>query len=446
MKKNVRAKIAQVPGARAIVKGLRNLREHIFMPLRQTMNEHEAMLKILADTNFRMRAMMKHAQNKPINVLFVCHEPALWSMFESVYEAMENDSKFCPLVVALPYKHGTLPEGQYKDAGMFEYCEARKIKVVRGYNKEKDEWLQPAKLDPDYVFFQTPYPFFPETWSVEQVSMMARICYVPYGGCIYVGDVDETVNPTSFFSYVSIVFKENLHTKNKFQQRFKDESWFYDKSIFISGCPKLDFLGLDKTYPGILWRRGLQKNIKRILWTPRWHTEEGNCHFFDYKQFFIDFCISHQFVDFIFRPHPLSLQNFITTGELSLSDLEWMESVYEKSSNMVIDKGGGYEDTFVTSDILVSDMSTILFEYFFTGKPIIYTHRVDHFNELGKKLSEGFYWVKNSSELNDTLEMLLSGHDPLKVKREEIRQALFFVPDGGSGRFIKETISDDYRI
>lgn len=143
MNAKVRAKIAQVPGVRAIVKGLRKLRERIFMPLRQTMNEHEAMLKILADQNFRTRAMVKHAQNKPINVLFVCHEPALWSMFESVYEAMENDSAFCPLVVALPYKHGTLPEGQYKDAGMFEYCEARKIKVVRGYNKEKMNGCNP---------------------------------------------------------------------------------------------------------------------------------------------------------------------------------------------------------------------------------------------------------------------------------------------------------------
>ena len=130
-------------------------------------------------------------------------------------------------------------------------------------------------------------------------------------------------------------------------------------------------------------------------------------------------------MDFIFRPHPLSFENFLKTGQLSLSELDLMGSVYQKSLNMVIDKGGGYEDTFVTSDILVSDMSTILFEYFATGKPIIYTHRVDHFNEFGKKLSEGFYWVKNSSELNNTLEMLISGHDPLKVKREEIRRLIF---------------------
>ena len=434
-----------VKAKRAIKKVLHKLRERFLRPVLWRLDQQEDMMKALADDSFRTRAMMKRDQNKPIHVLFVCHEPALWSMFGSIYKAMENDPDFSPLVVALPYKHGTLPEGQYKDAGMFEFCELRKIKVVHGYDKETNEWFNPAALMPDYVFFQTPYHVFPPVWSVEQISMMARICYVPYGGCIYAGEVDEIVNPIIFFAHVNIVFKENLYTKNKFAQRFKDKSWFYDKSIFISGCPKLDFLVVDRSYSGIIWRRGLQKNVKRILWTPRWRTSEGNCHFFDYKQFFIDFCMSHQFVDFIFRPHPLSLQNFLKTGELSLSELELMESEYEKSSSMIIDKGGGYEDTFVTSDILVSDMSTILFEYFATGKPIIYTHRVDHFNELGKKLSEGFYWVTNSSELNNTLEMLISGYDPLKVKREEIRQSLVFVPDGGSGRFIKETISDDYR-
>lgn len=434
---------------KTIKNALHKMRERFLRPilwgLDQQVLQQGDMLRALSDTNFRNRVMLKRCTHQPINVLFVCHEPSLWNMFESVYHAMADDQDFSPLVVALPYMHPSLPEGQYKDTGMLEFCEQRNIKVILGYDKATSKWLNPASLMPDYVFFQTPYHVFPSKWSIEQISMIARICYVPYGGCIYAGEVDEVVNPISFFAHVNMVFKENMYTKNKFTQRFRDKSWFCNMSIFMSGCPKLDFLAVERNYTRILWRRGLEKNVKRILWTPRWHTAEGNCHFFDYKQFFIDFCKNHSLVDFIFRPHPLSLQNFLKTGELLSSELELMESVYKKSLNMVIDKGGGYEDTFVTSDILVSDMSTILFEYFATGKPIVYTHRVDHFNELGKELSEGFYWVRNSSELNNTLEMLISGHDPLKVKREEIRKAHIFVQDGGSGRFIKEKISDDYR-
>lgn len=424
-----------------ITKKIKKLRNQLLAPLINTIKN---LNNSRVDSDFRTRAELKRAQNQPIHIVFVCHMPALWNMFDSVYKAAAEDSNFHATVVALPYRHGTLSEGQYKDDGVFEYLRGIKVNVISGYDKEKDEWLNPGALNPDYIFYQTPYRNFPDSWSAENLSLIARICYVPYGGCIYSGVVDETVNPISFFEYVKIIFKENQYTKDVFVQRFEDKHWFFSKSVFISGCPKLDFLTETSRCHGKLWRRALHENVKRVLWTPRWHSAEGNCHFFDYKQFFVEYCTSHQNVDFIFRPHPLSLQNFIKTGELSLGELKSMESVYELSSNMIIDKGGGYEDTFLTSDILVSDMSTILFEYFATGKPIIYTHRVDHFNDFGKKLSKGFYWVTNATELNNTLEMLVSGHDPLKTKREEIRDSLYFVPDKGSGQFIKDAIFNDY--
>jgi len=444
MNAKVRAKIAQVPGARTIVKGLRNLREHIFMPLRQTMNEYEAMLKILADTNFRMRAMMKHAQNKPINVLFVCHEPALWSMFESVYEAMENDSKFCPLVVALPYKHGTLPEGQYKDAGMFEYCESRNIKVVRGYNKGKDEWLQPATLDPDYVFFQTPYSFFPQCWLVRQVAMIAKVCYIPYATCLFRGEVEASLHPESFFQHTQFVFKESIFSRDLFIKNLRSQGWLKEDNVILCGHPKLDYLINNNQTNNGSWKRGQQKDIKRIIWTPRWNTSEGNCHFFDYKDFFVSYCKENKNVDFIFRPHPLCLQNFLNTGELSQKDLSMLEIQYDQSLNMILDKSAEYKDSFLTSDILVSDISSMLLEYLGTGKPIIYTHRINVFNELGIKLSEGLYWVNNVMELKKTIDMLISGNDPLLIKRKQLMSEILYMPNGGSGLAIKDVIKTDF--
>jgi CDP-glycerol glycerophosphotransferase (TagB/SpsB family) len=111
---------------------------------------------------------------------------------------------------------------------------------------------------------------------------------------------------------------------------------------------------------------------------------------------------------------------------------------------MSLDETGDYIDTFIASDVLVSDISSMLLEYFVTGKPIIYTHRVDTFNELGRKLSEGFYWVENSTELQETLDMLMGGNDPLKFKREELIREHFYMPEGGAGVMIKDTLQADY--
>ncbi|MFA6637189.1 MAG: CDP-glycerol glycerophosphotransferase family protein [Candidatus Omnitrophota bacterium] len=229
-----------------------------------------------------------------------------------------------------------------------------------------------------------------------------------------------------------------------FVEKFKQYEWFNERNTIVSGHPKLDYAEKTLVLTGSAWKRGMSKNVKRILWTPRWRTQEGTCHFFDYKDFFKNFCKNHLEVDFVFRPHPLCLRNFLKLEEMSLEQFSAMEFEYECSPNRVIDKTGSYQDTFLTSDILVSDISSMMPEYFVTGKPIVYTHRVDQFNEFGVVLSKGFYWVRNEAELKSTLEMLLSGKDPLRVVRSEIIKTELFKADGGAGLQITKRIWDDF--
>ena len=403
------------------------------------------MLRTVAGAIFQDRARMKCAQHEPIHLLLVCHMPALWSTFDSVYHAASSDPDFRVTVVTLPYRHITLPEGQYKDEGMCEYLQGKGIPAREGYDREKNQWLPPASLAPDYVFFQAPYDLFPPVWSVAQVSMVAPVCYIPYGATIFRGDVPRISHPKKFFRYVSLSFTDCPLGHSLFIDHFKDESWFDESTYALSGLPKLDYLLHRHELNGHAWRRGTRPDLKRILWTPRWRTSENNCHFFDYRDFFIEFCRRNGEVDFAFRPHPLCLQHFIKTGELTPAQLECLEETYRTSPNMVLDRGADYQDTFRTSDILVSDISSLMLEYFATGKPIVYTHRVDAFNELGQKLAEGFYWVRTAAELEQTLSMLISGKDPLREKRQELMKLLLFLPEGGAGLKVTEILHSHFQ-
>lgn len=432
-----------IKAERAIKNRLVKLREWCLRPLLLRLGQQEGTMKMLVDAGFRTRAMIKLEFKKPIRVLFICHEPTLWGMFESVYNAMDIDLDFSPLVISLPYRHPTLPEGQYKDAGMLEFCIQRKIKAVQGYDKKRDEWLNPVTLVPDYVFFQSPYHLFPPMWSVERLSTIARVCHIPYGITIFRGKIYDVVHPAKFFRFISLFFKENSLSIKLFTDRFMAQGWFDHNKVILSGYPKLDYLNESHEICHNIWRHGTNKDIKRILWTPRWTTSEGACHFFNYKDFFSSFCKDHPNVEFVFRPHPLCLQNFLKTGELTRNDLEHLKAEYENSFNMTLDETGDYRDTFLTSDILITDISSLMTEYYVTGKPIIYTHCVDMFNDLGRQLSEGFYWVKSSIDLERTLEMLISGNDPLKKKRTKILKTLFFMPKGGAGLQIKEAVRSD---
>ena len=415
--------------------------------------DHQAdTIRIAAESENKNRILLKRSGGMPINVLFVCHEPALWSMFESIYKVMLVDDRFSPLIVVLPYKHESLADGQFKDSGMLEFLKLKGFPAISGYDGKKD-WLNPKDLGPDYVFFQTPYSFFASEWSIEQISLIARVCYIPYATCLFKGQVEEILHPEIFYRHVHFKFVESSFAKQEFELKFGGYSWYNGEYVIASGHPKLDYLTddddhdvhvVDDLEDDSVWKRGLDQNIKRILWTPRWNSEEGACHFFDYKDFFIQFCRDNPEVDFAFRPHPLCFWNFLKSGELTAEELSKMDADYALSPNMVIDQNGEYHDTFLSSDILVSDISSMMLEYLATGKPIVYSHRVDQFNKLGKELSKGMYQVCNEVELMNVLRMLLSGEDPLRSTREQLIGSLLFLPERGASLIIKNCLQRDF--
>lgn len=415
-----------------------------FLRIIKRKREQGALLRNISRSSIKERARIKKSLSKPIEVVFVCHEPSLWSMFESVYWAMKADPGYDPVVVALPYKHSSLPKGQFKNAGMYQFCIERDISVLEGVDEHSREWVDPLALMPDYFFLQTPYQLYHDKWSAKNLSTIGGICYVPYATSLFKGKVDEILHPAAFFKYVHLVFKEGCVTKELFQNKFQNEPWFDSSILRISGHPKLDYLSRSKDLAHGAWKRPFSEGIKRILWTPRWNTSEGVCHFFEYRKTLSVFCEENSFVDFTFRPHPLCFQNFIKSGELTQSELDKLLMEYSDSENMLIDDSVAYHETFLSCDILVSDVSSMMLEFFVTGKPIIYTHRNNLFNEYGQALAEGFYWVENDTELQETLNKLIAGEDPLAEKRKELLKRIVSMPDGGAGEFIKDAVQNDF--
>jgi hypothetical protein len=403
-----------------VKKIINNARDWLNIPVKKEIDEQFRMIRSLSDLGIQRRLKEKKSHSRAIRVLFICHEPSLWSMFESTYSSMNARADFEPIVVTLPYSHGTLNSGEFRDSGMHDYCIQNNIGAVKGYDTETKEWLAPSDFQPDYVFYQTPYDLFPYAWAVQSLSMISRVCYIPYGACIFSGEVDIIVHPENFYKYCFFLFLDSSFTKNAFSEKFSTKHWFSKEKIIVSGNPKLDHFQNNVEPVNTIWRKGISKSSFRILWTPRWRTEEGTCHFFDYKDFFIKLCELHDNIDFAFRPHPLCLQNLVKTGEFSKNKVAELRATIDGSKNMCIDSNSDYTTTFLTSHVLVTDISSLMLEYMATGNPIIYTHRKNHFNALGAEIAKGCYWVGDEIELHNVLSNLQSDIDPLKEKRKEI--------------------------
>lgn len=391
---------------------------------------------------FSCKAALKQLTKEPIHVVFVCHSPTIWGKLHPVYLSIKDDSRFKVSLVSVPFSHPTFGDDGYHDGGMESYIKTELgVEPISGYESGTGRWINLQELKPDFAFFQTPYDLqFPPCFRTESVSSYARVCYVPYYGILlYKGEVEATTHPRDFFRNVSMTFVAHEDEKNDVLSRFSD---ILDESkVLVSGSPMIDHLMGFQGISGDAWNLKSDPKITRILWTPRWRTEEGNCHFFDYKDYFINLARNNGDVDFLLRPHPLCFKHFSTTGEFSESEQTEMVSEYDSCTNAGIDQSDDYQDLFLSSDVLVSDMSSMIAEYFVTGKPVVYTHRSNSFNTFGERLSRGFYWVRNQQELDQILLDLRNGNDPLRELRSEIIAELFCSHPDGAASVIRELLT-----
>lgn len=400
---------------------------------------------ILSQEITGIRIKNKTITGQKINVVFVCHRPNVWSSLKSVYETLKTNQFFNVTIVAIPVKKDLPKLGLnhefYTTEGAEEFF--KDYNCINGYDYEKKEWLDLRKLKPDYLFFQQPYNVaLNPLYNSALVSKYCKICYVAYASNFIGNGVLEETMPKDFMKNVSLFFTQNEIDNRLVNSVLKTYENTFTRT-FITGFPRYDDINKYKTSESSLWKFSREKNKFRIIWTPRWCTNEGNCNFFEYKDTLLEYADKNKDIDFIFRPHPQAFVGLNATRELPEKEADKYKAEYEKRENTTIDYQKEYFQTFFSSDCLVTDISSIIADYFLTGNPIIYCHKKDCFNELSRKLSEGFYWVKNKRELFETLDKIKNGYDPLKEKRQELITTQFQISDKTAGMKIVEIIKKD---
>lgn len=427
------------PFIRKFYKKIENLQKQIE-------NIEKGMLD-LSYQNIQLRYKIKRLLNDKINVVFICHRPAVWGSLKSVYEAMRNDTLFNVKIVTIPNKKSLPKIDLNHEVYMSEGAEDFWIgdNVFSGYDYENKTWFNLSELNPDYVFVQQPYDDCrPEFLKSVNIAKIAKLCYVSYFAFLpnkINDEVNISCNPKRFLKNVCFYFSQCDEDTKLIQNRITNSN----TKVIKTGFPGYDYLNYSKDKTETSWKKNGNAKFK-VIWTPRWCTNEGNCNFFNYKDNLIKYCLGEDDVSFVFRPHPQAFTNWEASGEFTKDQRDNLIEVFENSNNMAIDTRKEYISTFWESSCLITDISGIIPEYFLTGKPIIYCNNKNTYNTFvkGKGYTSGFYWVENWIELEDTLNMLRRGEDPLNEKRLELIKSEFELPNLGSGTIIKDIIKQDY--
>lgn len=396
-----------------------------------------------------LKRQLKNMRKDKIKVVFVCHRPAVWDALKTVYEACMEDEMFDVTIVAIPNKIQLPKLGfaheEYKSEGAEEFFMDYPCKVINGYNYDTKTWLNLESLEPDYLFFQTPYDICrPPEYQSNVVAMFTKLCQVHYGMPFMDGFIAEESFPVSFLRNTYFHFAEYEEMRKYYVDRVDDNPVHKKNRVVLTGYPKLDagkrFIGCDDDN----WNYHDSGKRYRVMWTPRWNTEENSCTFFDYKDLLVDYITNNQKTEMLFRPHPQAFNEFISRKQMTEAEVTEYKNKYKNADNLNIDNKQEYLSSFYSSDVLITDESSIIPEYFLTGKPIIFTYKETHLNEFARKIAEGFYWAKDWDEVKGHLDMLLAGKDEKKEQREKLIAEAFYLPEKGAGYEIKETLKKDF--
>lgn len=373
----------------------------------------------------------RQVRNKDvIRVAFIVQMAEMWGTESPIYDAMRENPRFEPELIVIPAYDwiNQQVEIKYEDNYFLQnYPEA-----IRAY--DKDRWINLAEKKYDYVFFQRPYDIYlPKGFKSTDIVKFSKVCYIPYG---YAGsDIFDAKNTEKrFFRNARLSFLESGYKADLLRKKY-----FFP-------AEKKQHKVMNKGYPALVpyFSFPAASGIKRVMWTPRWafYRPSGvGTNFLKYKDTFLDIADRFPQYEFVFRPHPhmfgeMRKRQLMTEGEID----QFMAEL--KSRNIVYDRNTPVYESLKGTDLLITDYSSIIIQYFLTGRPIIYCESTIKFNDSFQVMKKGLYSVKSEGDLKTAVADILGGHDPLKGCRETIINTEFDMHKNAVENILGEIIKD----
>lgn len=385
----------------------------------------------------KKRVEKKIDNNEVLNVVFVVQYIPGWNKLEPIFSKMQNDQRFNPTIVCVPLniKNHVLMDKNGNDT--YQYFINHGYKAVNAF-LDDGSWFDLKQLKPDYLFHSRPYNYFmPIDYTSNKVVKYCLICNIMYGACLAENDQTVCINK-DYFKNVYCYFAFDLYEMSYYKSIFR-----IGISNNIQKCFPYGATGIEQILKSKIENR--KTNFKKtVLWTPRWSTDPfvGGSNFFNYRATITCLAEDNKDVLFVFRPHPLMFSNFVKTGEMTENEVEEFKKYCQIQDNIILDESNDYSLTFWNSDILITDLSGIVPEYFITKKPIIYCHSnvCFKYTESIEKLIHSCYEAKKSTDVNSFFYQLINSNDCMLKKREECMDELFSDVENNSVNVIKSLL------
>ncbi len=377
--------------------------------------------KRINTTHANYKETLERLKNKykkeKIKVVFLNDTVAKWQ-YQSLYDELKNNPDFDVqiLITTIDYQMKSNMKNfvDYKKEAekCYDFFKQQGMIADYAFDFENNKPIDLRNFSPDIIFYEQPWGML-DKHKIEETSKFALTCYSSYGSGITSG---KNEYGSSFFKFVYKYFVDN-----EFLKMILIHHSVKSESVVVSGHPKLDNYTKPLNENNIVWS---SQNKKRIIYAPHFSFyKEAGLHAGTFNQnykFFLEYAKKHQEFEFIFKPHPRLKEEIVVRKLMSEEECNAYYAEWANLPNTHLAQSGNYIDIFRTSDLLITDCNSFLFEYLPSENPVIRLIN-DEFighNLFGQKIVEGYYSANNNSEVENLIEQLLiQNNDPLKEKR-----------------------------
>ena len=355
---------------------------------------------------------------KSISVVFAVSNLASWKT-ERLYRQMVKHPRFSPMlaIVIQPSDDSRAELRQYFREQGYPFRELAEDETIC------------RTLSPDIIFFQHPYEhYYVPAHSFER-NRNALFCYVIYS---MRSSTEWWATDIPLIGHCWQVYYENSLNLETYRRLNKNHA----ANGLATGLPVMDELLTPAQQVADPWKPSAGK--KRIIYAPH-HTITD----VDWMQ--LSTCLTlgpimlelaekySDRVQWAFKPHPWLRGKLETIWGKEATDryfdrwsrVEWSQF-----------ESGTYLGLLKHSDAMIHDCGSFTMEYLFTGKPVMYLLRPggDYstgLNEMHRRAFALHYHATSRADIEQFINDVLTGTDPLKEGREHYLQTYLIPPATG---------------
>ncbi|MBE6100550.1 MAG: hypothetical protein E7200_00370 [Selenomonas ruminantium] len=378
-----------------------------------------------------------------IRVVFLFQAPSVWPSWESVWEAMQVDSRFDVRIYLQP---PALETAQVRGA--------KEFLQERGLIYEEYSFDLIRKFNPHLVFVQFPYDgsyHRPDALSLRLRRAGCRVVYIPYG--IEISDT-EAGHRDHFQTFV-VENAWRIYASCQGMLTGYNAYCVNRHAVRVCGSPKFDGFAHRERYvvPARILDQAAGRKI--VLWKlhfPKRVMQGGvACQVtpdtMEYLRFAKLLSTYQNDVFFIVMPHPKMLEGGMTSSDTKgNSDLVYQAkqllSVVNEQPNAMLDISADYRPALYGADAIIVDRSALVVEAALTGNPVLLMKNGFYQEPWTPPVDKVVTALRHGTTVNDMEQFVQQVADgqASRGSAKQIAELNFPYQDGFCGERIKNDI------